>query len=273
MRKNRFNIYIIGVLAVLLKLSSCDPVEDREVLKNAYHPDDIELNVVHDSPGSNSFTLEMNTPGVIGYWDYIISTSHSDRVKVDFPFIGTQTFHFIVSSGYLHDGDIHNVEYIKKSIEVDIEEISDPESLPKEWFYLAGEESKTWVFDRSDPDAWWYMTGEDPEAFWWQPDYPDGAPSDVYGRMVFDLLGGPNYTYYEGPDADPVEGSTFEFNSDFSTLTIVGDANILGVEDGGVQNEGLKEYEILELTEDRMVLFISDVDWSPGWVWVFKPEE
>ena len=253
--------------ACLALITSCEPIEDRELLENSYNPDKIELLATHSSPGSNLFTLKMNTPGVTGYWDYSINKGFSDEVEVLYPISGTHTFTYVVSSGYLPGGDIENVEYITKTIDVDITVMD--KDVPKQWGHLVGEGSKTWVFDKSDLTRWWYMTDADWTSFWWQPG--DG-PSDELGRMTFDLDGKPNFTYYASPDADPVSGSTWVFNSDFSSLTIIGDANVLGAEQGGEQVDGLKEYQIIELTEDRLVLFMSGVAWSPGWVWVFKPD-
>ena len=51
----------------------------------------------------------------------------------------------------------------------------------------------------------------------------------------------------------------------------MGDANILGVEGDAFQVGGLKEYTIMEMTDDRMVLFINANPGNNGWIWVFKP--
>ncbi len=256
-----------AIAAIIVLSTSCDPIEERELLSNSYEADKIELSVVHASPGSNLFTLKMNTPGVTGYWDYTIGKGFSDEVEVLYPITGTQTFTYVVSSGYIPDGDLNRVEYITKTIDVDIAVLD--KDVPVQYSYLVGEGSKTWVFDKSVADRYWYMTDADWNVFWWAP----GDPTDGNGRIVFDLEGKPNFTYYASPDADPVTGSTWVFNADFSTLRILGSANILGVEGGGVSTTGSKEYHIKEFTADRLVLFMPGVVWSPGWVWVFKPLE
>jgi hypothetical protein len=124
---------------------------------------------------------------------------------------------------------------------------------------------KAWVFDKSNIDRWWYMTDTDPTAFWWQP---DPGPADETGRMVFGLSN--DFTYYASPTADPVGGTTWTVNDDWTELKLSGEANILGVEGGGEHVDGSKDFRILEITDDRLVLFSTPVVWSPGWVWVFK---
>lgn len=144
--------------------------------------------------------------------------------------------------------------------------------IPPEILMLCGEggSGKAWVFDKSNPLRWWYMTDTSPDAFWWQPDV---GPADEGGHMVFSFIdGSQQFTYYSSPTAEPVEGTTWEVNSDWTELKLVGAANILGVEGGGVHVDGSKEFTILEFTEDRLVLFSTPVVWSPGWVWVFKPK-
>lgn len=255
---------ITGILMVLFM--SCDPIEDRDVLENSFNPDQIDLQVTHSSPGSNLFTLKMNTPGITGYWDYTINKGHGDEVQVLYPITGTQTFTYVVSSGYIPGGDINKVEYITKSIDVDITVLD--KEVPKEYGYLVGDGSKTWVFDKSNPSAWWYMSDNNGNSNWWQPGFD---PADGSGRMTFDLDGNPNFTYYKSADAAAVTGSKWVFNSDFTTITIMGDADILGVEGDAFQVGGLKEYTIMEMTDDRMVLFINANPGNNGWIWVFKP--
>ncbi|WP_286846724.1 hypothetical protein [Proteiniphilum sp. UBA5463] len=266
-------VFTINILALLLGVSlfmSCTPIEDKETLTNTYQPEDIELSVIHSSPGSNYFTLKMNTPGVTGYWDYILGKSYGDEAKVLYPITGKQTFTYVVSSAYIPNGDLMNSEFITKTIDVDISFLDDKHPVPSEWKYLVGDGSKTWVFDKSDITRWWYMTDADPNAFWWQP---DEGPSDETGRMVFSLIGSPGFTYYASPTAEPIGNTLWFVNSDWTELRLVGDANILGVEGGGEHESGGKNYRILELTENRLVLFNTPVVWSPGWVWVFKPME
>lgn len=87
--------------------------------------------------------------------------------------------------------------------------------------------------------------------------------------MSFDLDGAANFTYFSGPDASPVAGS-FVLDVANQTLQING-ANILGAEEGGGNPSGF--YQIVELTSDKMVLYVPNAAWSTGWTWVFVPAE
>lgn len=267
MKKNKLINLLLG--AVLALIASCAPIEDRDTLVNTYDPNNIDVSVIQSPAGSNYFTLKMNTPGVFGFWDYTIGRVSGQEATVLYPLLGKQTFKYVVASPYIKDGDLTKTELITKTIDVNITQFDPNHPVPIEWTYLVGDGSKTWVFDKADINRWWYMTDEDPAAFWWQP---DPGPSDETGRMTFSLIGSPSFTYYKSPTAEPVGNTVWYANSDWTELRLVGDANILGVEGGGEHVSGGKNYRILELTENRLVLFNTPVVWSPGWVWVFKPE-
>lgn len=258
--------------ALLLLWTSCEPIEERDSLSNSFDPDNIELEVVQATQGGNKLSIRMNTPGVTGYWDYILDKKFSDRVEVAFPFTGEHTFTFHVTTPYMADGTPITKEYVEKSVNVTITQLDEP--LPEAYYALVGEnlEGKTWVFDGGPtPDGrlWWFMS--DPANYlgvWWNAAGDCCPPADAAGRMTFDLDGGANYTYYSGPDAAAVTGSSFVFNSDYTKLTIAGDANILGSMDGGGNN---KVFEIKQLTADKMILFVPNAAWATGWTWIFKP--
>jgi hypothetical protein len=82
--KNLTTAFVAGVMVFM---SACDPIEDRDVLKNSFNPDDIELTVTQTANGTgNGITLKMNTPGVHGYWDYKLGTKFTDEVSFVSPF-------------------------------------------------------------------------------------------------------------------------------------------------------------------------------------------
>lgn len=267
MKMNKLISLTIGLLILLL--AACEPIEKRDVLTNSFDPNNIELAVVQSTTGGNELSIQMNTPGITGYWDYVIDKKFSDRVDVIFPIPGTSTFTFHVTTPYLENGDINNITYPSKSIDVTITQLD--HALPEAYYKLVGAnlEGKTWVFDGvgGDNGLWWYMT--DPGNWggvWWNAGGSCCPPGDASGKMVFDLNAGANYTYYAAPDATPVTGGSFAFNADFTKLTLKGDANILGFSEG----DG-KVFEIKEFTSDRLTLFVSASGHGTGWVWRFKP--
>jgi hypothetical protein len=269
MKMNKVISLIVGMLILLL--AACEPIENRDTLTNSFDPNNIELAVVQSTTGGNELSIQMNTPGVAGYWDYVIDKKFSDRVDVIFPIPGTSTFTFHVTTPYLENGDINTISYASKSIDVTINQLD--HALPEAYYKLIGTnlEGKTWVFDGVGGDGrlWWYMS--DPgkwNGLWWNAGGECCPPADVSGKMVFDLDGGANFTYYASSTADPVTGSSFAFNADYTKLTIKGEANILGSMDGGGNS---KVFEIKEFTNDRLTLFVSNAAWGTGWTWVFKP--
>lgn len=265
-------------LGLLVMASACDPIEDRDTLSNSYNPDDIELEVVQSTPGGNGLTLKMNTPGVIGFWDYNINTAYTDEVQVNYPIPGTATFTYNVATAYMPDGDPSGTEYITKTIDVDIEVLDQP--LPEAYYSLIGDDlgGKTWVFDTSS-DLWWFMSSNDGNAWslWWNA-AECCAPPDQGGKMVFDLDGGANYTYYTDAAGAAVGSGTFSFNANFDKFYIGGGINILGADGTDGVNDCAKslgsfaEFQIIELTDERMVLYIVDGSCTSGWTWVFVPE-
>lgn len=271
MKMNKVISLIVGALIVLF--AACEPIEKRAVLSNSFDPNDIELAVVQSTTGGNELSIQMNTPGIAGYWDFVIDKKYSDRVDVIFPIPGTSTFTFYVTTPYITDGDISNKSYPSKSINVTISQLD--HALPEAYYKLVGAnlQGKTWVFDGvgGDNRRWWFMS--DPgnwAGLWWNAGGECCPPADVSGKMEFNLDGGANFVYYASPTALPVTGSSWGFNADFTKLTIKGDANILGSMDGGGNG---RVFEIKEFTADRLTLFVSNAAWATGWTWVFKPAE
>ena len=268
------NITTLVAAGAMVILSACEPIEDRELLTNSFHPDDIQLEVIQTADGKgNGLTLRMNTPGVIGYWDYLIEKKYSDVVNdIVFPIPGKHTFTYTVSTPYITGGNPGNREVISKSIEVDIQVLDQP--LPQAYYDLVGEDlgGKTWVFDGAGGDGkeWWFMSDpNNPWGLWWNAGGTCCAPADVSGKMVFDLDGAANLTYYKTPDAEGSKGS-FSFNGSYTKLFVAGGINLLGAsEQGSGNNNG--EYTIVELTADRLVLHTDSNNAGTGWTWVFVP--
>jgi hypothetical protein len=269
MKMNKIISLTVGALAILV--GACTPIEKREVLTNSFDPNNIDLKVVQSTPGGNQLSIQMNTPGIAGYWDYVIDKKFSDRVDVIYPIPGTSTFTFYVTTPYLVAGTPDYLKYYSKTVDVTITQLD--HALPEAYYKLVGAnlEGKTWVFNGvgGDNGVWWAMTdGGNWTSVWWNAGGSCCPPSDATGKMVFDLNAGANFTYYASPSATAVTGSTWAFNADFTKLTIKGGADILGSEGCGANS---KVFEIKEFTADRLSLFVSNAGCSTGWVWVFVP--
>ena len=261
------------IVILLIFVNSCSPIENRDELSNSFSPDNIQLEVTQAIAGSNKVNIKMTTPGITGYWDYILDQDFTNEVTVVFPFTGKHTLTYHVTTPYMPTGNPAETEYVSKSIDINITQLDT--RLDDPYYLLVGEnlEGKTWVFDGEafDDRVWWAMT--DPgnsDAIWWNAAGECCPPSDAEGRMIFDVAGGLNLTVYASPDdANPTKGS-YSFNRDYSKLYIKGDANILGSEEGGGNN---RVFNIEKLDDDLMILFVPDADWDTGWVWYFKPQD
>lgn len=274
-------LYSIFISLLVLSLVACEPIEDRDSLSNSFNPEDIELEVIQTSPGSNGMSIRMNTPGVAGYWDIgLPDYQFTDRVDINYLFKGDLTFTYYVSTPYMPNGNPGETEYVATEVNVTVDKLDQP--LPDAYYKLVGEDlgGKTWVFDGGSSSTdqgglWWFMSPlNEPDNYmsvWWNAGGECCPPADAEGKMVFDLNGGLNYTYYATVDGDAVTGSAFKFSPDFKKLSIVGDASILGYENGAYSDE--KTWEIKELTADKLVLWRDNMPYSSAWTWVFVPAE
>lgn len=264
MKRNRI-IYSLLVGFLALMVVSCESIVDEQSLENSTTVEGVELVATQNSSNGNKIVLSMNTPGVTGYWDYNLGKALTNRVEIVYPIPGTSTFTFVGTLG---------AEFFEKTIDVQVDVLDTP--LEQDWYDLVSEqtaEGKTWVFDGGpapDGGMWWFMADpNNPWGLWWNAAGDCCPPVDAAGKMKFDLDGAANFTYYSGPDASPVTGS-FVLDVENQTLQVNG-ANILGAEEPRGNPNGL--YQIVSLTEDEMVLFVSNNAGGTGWTWVFKPEE
>ena len=87
------------IVSLLLGFSSCEPIVDELHLKNNTTADNVELVASQNSNGGNAITLDMRTPGVTGYWDYVIGKGLSNRIDIVYPVTGTFDFKFVGTLG------------------------------------------------------------------------------------------------------------------------------------------------------------------------------
>lgn len=264
MKKNRI-IYSLFIGLMILMVSSCDSIIDEKFLENNTDVTGVELVATQNSDNGNLVELSMNTPGVTGYWNYNLGKALTNKVEIVYPIPGKSTFTFVGTLG---------AEFFEKTIDVQIDILDTP--LNQDWYDLVSTETatgKTWVFDGGptpDGGMWWFMSDPgNPWGLWWNAAGDCCPPVDAAGKMHFDLNGAANFTYYSGPDATAEVGS-FVLDVANQALQING-ANILGAEDPRGNPNGL--YQIVSLTEDKMVLFVPTNAGDTGWTWVFVPAE
>lgn len=264
MKRNNI-IYGLFIGLMLLVVVSCDSIVDEQFLENSTDVAGVELVATQNSAGGNLIELSMNTPGVTGYWNYNLGKALSNKVEFVYPIPGKSTFTFVGTLG---------AEFFEKTIDVQIDVLDTP--LDQDWYDLVSEitsAGKTWVFDGGpapDGGLWWAMSAPyNPWEIWWNAAGDCCPPVDAAGKMHFDLNGAANISYYSGPDASAETGS-FVLDVANQTLQVTG-SRILGNEEPRGNPNGL--YQIIELTEDKMVLYVSNNAGGTGWTWVFVPAE
>lgn len=244
--------------------TSCESIVDEISLENSTTVEEVELVATQNSSNGNLIELSMNTPGVTGYWDYNLGKALTNRIEIVYPIPGTSTFTFVGTLG---------AEFFEKTIDVQVDVLDTP--LDQEWYDLVSEntaEGKTWVFDVDNSDGlWWFMSPpDDPSSYlsaWWNAGN-EAPPADKEGKMVFDLDGAANYSYYAGTDTEPVVGS-FVLDVTNQTLAVDG-ADILGAPDERKSLTGV--YQIISLTEDEFILYVPNNAEGTGWTWIFRAE-
>lgn len=253
------------MVSFVILLGSCEPIVDEQYLENTTDVDGVELIATQSTEGGNKITLDMVTPGVTGYWDYNLGTALTNKITFIYPIPGTSTFTFTGTLG---------AEFFEKTIDVQVDQLDN--ALDQDWYDLVSEDTaagKTWVFDGTGGDGglWWFMSApNNPDGAWgawWNAGGECCPPSDVNGKMHFDLDGAANFTHYEDAAGDGQTGS-FVLDVDNQQIIVSG-APMLGY--GAGNADGV--YEIVSLEEDQMVLYLNNSEtYGTGWTFVFVPE-
>lgn len=261
MKKNKI-IYPI-IASLMLVFSACEPIVDEEHLSNSTNVEGVKLVATQSTPGGNEITIEMVSPGITGYWDYNLDLALTNKIKFIYPIPGKATFTYTGTLGS---------EFFTKTIDVQVDKLDHP--LDQDYYDLVGTDTtkgKTWVFDNTGAGSfWWFMSppGSKDGAMsaWWNAGDCCG-PSDANGKMHFDLDKGANFTHYETLTATGTKGG-FKLDVKNQKLKVIG-AKMLGYAAGN--KDGV--YEIVTLTENKMVLYLSNNEANgTGWTFVFRPQ-
>lgn len=255
-------IYLL-IASFMLVFSACEPIVEEENLVNSTNVEGVQLVATQSTPGGNEITINMVSPGITGYWDYNLGKALTNKITFIYPIPGKSTFTYTGTLG---------AEFFTKTIDVQVDALDHP--LDQDWYDLVGTETatgKTWVFDKgNDGNLWWFMSPPgDPSGamgVWWNAG-DCCPPSDSNGKMHFDLAGAANYNHYETKTATPTKGS-FVLDVANKKLIISG-SKILGYAAGN--KDGI--YDIVALTEDKMVLYLRNNEANgTGWTFVYRPE-
>ncbi len=267
------NLLALFVVGLLLFATACDPIEKRDELNSLIAVNDLELNVIYvGGEGNNRMVIEMNSPGVTGYWDWNFGKSLTNRDSITYMATGISYLKFYGSTG--------DTQFVD-SIQIDITKMDYP--LPDTWAFLVGVDpiaGKTWVLATDRPEKMApYDNG--PEALfsfmsapynwlelWWNAGGTCCPPVDVNAEMTFDLANGStNYTYL---NEDATTNGTFSLKPSDETLQIIG-ADLVGAYGAPGQiadtQDGL--YQLKVISETEMILYQVH---GTGWTWIFKPK-
>jgi hypothetical protein len=272
------NILKFGLLALMVPLlvTSCDPQEfDEYELGSQPQESQLDFTMTPSSSNPNiiNFVDASSRPGIAN-WTFGngVKGKGSEVVGV-YPSKGTYdvVLTLVTDGGYETTGKTVTVEQDDYSlVEPDLRNL------------VRDSEGKDWVFGGTGGDGglWYFMSeGGNPDGHmsaWWNTGGTCCPPPDVDGKMHFNIVGGSNYLYYESSDAEPVEGS-FSFNTedpDNMTLTLTG-ADILGhiTHEDVVAGSDTGTYQVMSITEDKLVLYTPSNGYGTGWTWVFVPAE
>lgn len=270
---------ILTFLSLLTVLQwSCSPIEEEHKLGNILPESELNLDVHLLSEGGNKIVMINNTPLIGSHWNYGSGISVRPQDTVTVPFLGEKE---IIFTGICAGGTVSTTR------KVTISHILYP--IEDEWTLFAGtdKEGKTWMWDYASPE----------DVVWGNGGYPgntapawatikagdmDNQDPEVGkdGVMLFDLNGAANFTKIS-QSGKVVEKGSFKFDMtkqkvmadgtpwSIGTLTIIDGTILKGVS----PNEGGKtiyEFDILKLTEDKMVLAHVLANGWEAWFWCFK---
>ena len=273
---NKTFLYISMLLIALF--AACEPVENRLSMGNPISAEQLDISatpVMIDGKRSNKVVMENHSP-VMSSWNYGVGVSKKMTDTVLLVITGDND---IVFTGLNPDGTT-----INKTLTVNVEELSFP--VPEEWALLCGDGEKEWVWAETAP---WgnggYLANEEPA--WWIVDQ-EGIEEQVEGEgpnssMIF-AINGASLTKNRNDGTSEI--GTFSFDMKKKKVTsgnvswaigefkTVGTTVLCGISpDEG--NASVNTFDILELTEDRLVLAYAPAgtgEWGTAFFWVFVPK-
>lgn len=272
----KITCYILSIMTFVCM--SCNPIDEKHEVGGIVPESELKLEVYPLTEGGNKIVLVNKTPKVGSHWNYGsgISVRQQDTVLV--PFLGQKE---ILFTGVCAGGTVTATRTVT------IDKILYP--IEDEWALFAGTDKngRTWMWDYTElTDAVWGNGGYPGNTgpAWAQIKAGEMDEQDPTvgrdGKMLFDLNGAANFTKIS-QEGKIVEKGSFKFDMtkrkvqadgtpwSIGTLTIVDGTILKGVS----PNEGGKtihEFDILKLTDDKMVLAHVLANGWEAWFWCFK---
>lgn len=266
---------LYAVMAALILLAGCNPVESRSEMTGAITAEQLDISVTPETVNgvrSNKLILENRSP-TLSHWDYGTGTSSKAYDEVLVTSVGDID---ILFTGLNGDGTA-----VSRTITVNVESIVyEVTGMDK----FIGSGSKTWVFDAFTDNNHPYGIGGvgDRSATWWGPEY--GEFNEWDASITFSLDGGAIFTKTLS------DGTTQKGSFSFNLAKKVGNwsKGILSLKGAtipnaySINNRGAEAYDfyIIELEDDLMILANisgNGVPDAPGEgseanFWIFRPE-
>lgn len=255
---------IFLLLATIVYFSSCDPIEDRDVLPPLEEAEkvaeQINLKVENTFPGGNIIALSVND-GFQVHWktEGISSFKTKDTIRLRTTGEKTITCNVLTKGGIV-------------SIDRTVEITSVPNLVDEPLAFLVDYfgDGKTWVYatDYGNGTLHWYLSA--PYAWdeiWWLPIADGVSPKDGFQtELFFEKKENKLFlTVVKAPGDEP-QVSEFLFNREQMTLTVLEDIF------PGMDHAYKDTFEIKILNENELVLFQDGAGAAKnsGWVWRFK---
>jgi hypothetical protein len=274
-------ILLYSMLAAIMMMVACDPIEDRDVMSGAITANDLQISatpVLVNGKKSNSIMLNSDGVGCLSSWNYGNGITTSTKTTVQLVLKGAND---IVFTGLNHDGTT-----ITKTLTVQIDTLI---NVPAEWGILCGSGTKSWVWDDSQTDGVWGNGGYkgNTSPGWWKVVLADvdgqTKGEGIGAEMVFSVHG--SSLTKKKADGTSVVGS---FTFDMSAITkddggavwakgklVTKNVTVLSGKqpNSASKNDPIYEYDILKLDKEKMVLAWPEPgagSWGTAWFWMFK---
>ena len=273
------NKIIYGILAMVLLITSCSPIESDGSLGGVLSVDDIKATVKGITPGSNKIVLVNETPGVAVYWNYSVGVSTFQTDTVLLPFLGTTN---IKLTALCAGGQV------TREIPVEVDKIDYP--LDEVWNLLTDNgHGKTWVWASDLSGGIIFGNGglNNFAPAWWLVGTAEmNEKGCLYDEITLDLQGGANFTLVKkgvNGTGSPVtvkdqfildvsKKGTQEPNNNLQAFVgkiRTGNRTPFLLDQDFIPNGAM--YHIIKLTEDELVLmFPNDPGGWDSYFWMFK---